>query len=93
MVAPKKKSSLVKSDHCEIIFILDATGSMKDLRTETVIGFNNFLEEQKKVPGEALLTLITFNSNETKKIYNHIDLKDCNNLELDQYVQMTGLLY
>lgn len=76
----------MKKGLSEIVFILDMTGSMKGLRAETVIGFNNFVEEQKKVPGEARLTLVTFNSEETKKVYDHVDLKDVAPMEESQYV-------
>lgn len=63
-----------KSKTVEIVFVLDMTGSMKPLASETVIGFNNFLDEQKKVKGKANLTLIIFNSLETKKLLDKIDL-------------------
>ena len=78
----------------EIIFILDMTGSMQPLASETVIGFNNFIEEQKEVPGDAVLTLITFNSNKTEKVYDCVDLKDIKPLIQSQYYPdgMTPLL-
>ena len=76
----------MKQGLSEIIFILDMTGSMKKLATETVIGFNNFVEEQKKVPGEARLTLVTFNSERTEKVYDHVDLKSVVPMRQDQYI-------
>lgn len=84
----------MKQGLSEIIFILDMTGSMKPLAAETVIGFNNFIEEQKKVPGEAKVTLVTFNSNSTEKVYDRVDLKAIQSMLQDQYKPdgMTPLL-
>jgi len=48
-------------DLAEIVFIMDRSGSMETMRNEAVTGFNAFVEEQKKVPGEANLTLVLFN--------------------------------
>ena len=45
----------------EIIMILDDSGSMYELVNDTVGGFDAFVEEQKKVDGEAFLTLVRFN--------------------------------
>lgn len=44
----------------EIVFIMDESGSMNSKREEAVKGFNEFISEQKEVPGEANLTLISF---------------------------------
>ncbi len=78
----------------EIIFILDMTGSMQPLAAETVIGVNSFIEEQKKVPDEANMTLITFNSNNTSKVYDCVDLATIQPMKTSDYVPdgMTPLL-
>lgn len=52
----------MKKDLTEIIFILDKSGSMESTKDETIQGFNNFLNEQKKLPGEAKMTLRLFAS-------------------------------
>jgi uncharacterized protein YegL len=44
-----------------IACIIDRSGSMQSLRSDAVGGFNSFIEEQKKHPDEALLTLVLFN--------------------------------
>lgn len=69
----------------EIVFILDMTGSMLKLASEAVIGFNNFIEEQKKVPSEATVTLITFNSENTTTVYDNVDLAAIQPMPQDQY--------
>lgn len=47
-------------DCTDITMILDRSGSMTATRKETVGGVNRFLEEQKKVPGEAVFSLVQF---------------------------------
>ena len=39
----------------EIVFILDRSGSMSGLETDTIGGFNSMIEKQKKENGEALI--------------------------------------
>ena len=55
----------MKKDYTKIITVLDESGSMASVRTDTMGGYNNFIEEQRKVPGTADVTLITFNSRPT----------------------------
>lgn len=46
----------------ELVFILDASGSMTGLESDTVGGFNAMIEENRELPGEAAVSLITFNT-------------------------------
>lgn len=48
------------ADLTEILCVLDRSGSMAAMQAEAIGGFNHFLEEQRKLPGRALLTLILF---------------------------------
>lgn len=50
----------MKKGLCEIIAIIDRSGSMETIRNDAIGGFNNFLKEQKAHPGEALFTLLKF---------------------------------
>ena len=52
----------VNKDLTEIIFVLDKSGSMWDIKDDTIGGFNQFIDDQKKLPGEALFTFITFDT-------------------------------
>lgn len=47
-------------DKTAIMVILDRSDSMHRVRDDVVGGFNKFVEDQKKLPGEAALTLIQF---------------------------------
>ena len=44
----------------EIVCVIDQSRSMESMKQEAIGGFNAFLEDQKKVPGKARLTLILF---------------------------------
>ena len=46
----------------DITIILDRSGSMQSTKNDAIGGFNSFIEEQKKVPGEAFLTLVQFDN-------------------------------
>lgn len=46
----------------EIITITDRSGSMQSIRNDVIGGFNAFLAEQKKLPGEARLTYAQFDN-------------------------------
>lgn len=46
----------------EIVFILDRSGSMASIAADMCGGFDTLIEEQKKVPGECLVTLAQFDT-------------------------------
>ncbi len=46
----------------DIVLIVDRSGSMHSIRTDAEGGINSFIEEQKKVPGDATLTLVQFDT-------------------------------
>ena len=58
----------------EIVFILDRSGSMAGLETDTIGGFNAMLDRQKKEPGEALLSAVLF-SDESCVLYDRSDIR------------------
>lgn len=47
-------------DKTDITIILDRSGSMESVKSDTIGGFNNFLSEQQKIEGEASISLIQF---------------------------------
>jgi hypothetical protein len=50
----------MKKDLCEIIIILDESGSMSSCTTDTIGGVNLFLNNQKRIKGEVRVTLVKF---------------------------------
>ena len=73
-----KKTKLKRTD---IIVIVDRSGSMKDIWPEEIQGLNTFIEEQKKLPGEAALTLVYFDG----EIGTYYDRK-----RIDEVLPLTG---
>ena len=53
---------MMKKNLTEIVFILDRSGSMRELEGDTIGGFNAMIEKQKKEPGEALISTILFDN-------------------------------
>ena len=53
---------MTKENFTSINVIIDKSGSMSHLATDTIGSFNSFLAEQKAGPGDAVLTLCTFNT-------------------------------
>lgn len=50
----------MRKDYCELIMIIDRSGSMAGKESDVQGGFKTFIEEQKKLPGAAALTLVQF---------------------------------
>lgn len=52
----------MKKNLSEIVFILDRSGSMRGLESDTIGGFNAMLERQQKEDGEAYISTVLFDS-------------------------------
>lgn len=50
----------MKKGLTELVFILDRSGSMCGLESDTIGGFNSMLEKQKNEPGDAIITTVLF---------------------------------
>jgi len=50
----------MKKNLTEIIFVLDESGSMGSAKSDTIGGFNEFIENQKKVKGDVKFTFVKF---------------------------------
>lgn len=77
----------------EIICVLDASGSMMPLRSDTIGGYNALLEQQKSEPGDAFVTTVLFNST-LETIHDHVLIYDVPPLTEKDYCPsgMTALL-
>ena len=64
-----------------IYFLLDRSGSMTSIRTETIAGFDAFIAEQRKVAGTCRVTLAQFD-HEYDDVYVDRDVADVPSLEL-----------
>ena len=76
-----------KEDLTHISLILDRTGSMEEIREDTIGGFNVFLKEQQALPDEATLSLIQFDSQDPYEVIHHFEkIKDVPRLTSETYV-------
>jgi uncharacterized protein YegL len=53
----------MKKGLTELVIILDKSGSMGGLETDTIGGYNSMLEKQKAVEGECHITTVLFDNN------------------------------
>lgn len=55
----------MKQGYTHVSFVLDNSGSMRHLRTDTIGGYNSFLAKQKEDPGKMTFSLYQFNREPT----------------------------
>jgi uncharacterized protein YegL len=51
----------MKKGYTHITIVLDKSGSMMSKQKEVIQGFNDFIDKQRAMPGEATLSLVVFN--------------------------------
>jgi len=74
----------MKKDLSEIVFILDRSGSMAGLESDTIGGYNSFITAQRKVKGEAQVTTILFDD-KYDVLHDGVDLKNVNPITEKEY--------
>lgn len=55
-----KRKETKRKKRTELVFIIDRSGSMAGLESDTVGGFNGMIKKQKKEKGEAFVTTVLF---------------------------------
>lgn len=68
----------------EIVCILDRSGSMEAIKRDAIGGVNSFINEQKKHPGEATMTIVLFD-NEYSFLCQNKPLNDVQPLDETTY--------
>ena len=63
----------MKKGLTELVFVLDMSGSMDHLTSDTIGGFNSVLKEHNDGQGEVLVTTYVFN-NESKMIHDRLPI-------------------
>ena len=83
----------MKKGFTVIACVLDRSGSMRQVAEDSIGGFNTFLEDQKKLDGEAKVSVVLFD-HEYEVLHDFVDLKDVPTLDSETYVPrgMTALL-
>ncbi len=74
----------MKKNLTEMVFILDRSGSMAGLESDTIGGFNGMIERQKKEPGEALVSTVLF-SNSSAVLHDRVRLEEVRPMTARQY--------
>ena len=74
----------MKKNLTEMVFILDKSGSMQGLESDTIGGFNSMIDRQKKQDGEALVSTVLFSDN-SKVIHDRVDIRKIEPLTDRQY--------
>ena len=68
----------------EIVFILDRSGSMSGLESDTIGGFNSMIAKQQKEDGEAIVSTVLFDD-VTDVIHDRVAIGDVKKLTEDEY--------
>lgn len=68
----------------ELVFILDRSGSMSGLESDTIGGFNAMIEKQKKEEGEAYVSTILFD-NRSEVLHDRIPLSKVPKMTTEDY--------
>lgn len=74
----------MKKNLTEMVFILDKSGSMQGLESDTIGGFNSMIDRQKRQDGEALVSTVLFSDN-SKVIHDRVDIRRIEPLTDRQY--------
>ena len=65
----------MKKNLTELVFILDRSGSMAGLESDTIGGFNAMIEKQKKEDGECYISTVLFD-NVSEVLHDRVKLDD-----------------
>lgn len=64
----------MKKELTEIVFILDRSGSMSGLESDTIGGYNAMLDKQKVAPGKAIVSTVLFDDR-CEVLHDRLDIK------------------
>ncbi len=78
-LSPKKTEDTTQDETIQIVFILDKSASMSSVKSDTIRGYNAFLQEQKELPGDADFTLVQFSTG-VDNTYTSVPIVDANEL-------------
>lgn len=79
----------MKKNFTEIVFVLDESGSMSSLKSDTIGGFNSLIEKQKTEDGEAIVSTVLF-STESRVLLDRVPLGEVEELTDKDYCPCGG---
>jgi len=69
------------NERTHIICVLDSSGSMSGIMSDSIGGFNQFLKEQRELPDDATISVALFDSNHNYQLlYDFVDIKKAKDL-------------
>lgn len=74
----------MKKNLTEMVFILDRSGSMSHLTSDTIGGFNSMIGNQKNEEGEAFVTTVLFDD-EYELLHDHVNIQDIKPITNKEY--------
>ena len=82
----KGETTMKKNDNniTELVFILDRSGSMSGLESDTIGGFNAMIEKQKQEAGECYVSTILFD-NVSEVLHDRVKLSEIKPMTREQY--------
>ncbi len=79
-----KRKSNNNNNSTELVFILDRSGSMSGLESDTIGGFNSLIEKQRKQDGECFVSTVLFD-NVSEVLHDRMRLADVPKMTEDDY--------
>ena len=80
----EKEEIIMRKGLTEIVFILDRSGSMSGLESDTIGGYNSMLDKQKKEEGEAVMSTVLFDDR-VEILHDRMKLDDIEKITDKQY--------
>ena len=77
-------TKMKENNICELVFILDRSGSMAGLENDTIGGFNSLIEKQKAEEGKCYVTTVLFD-NISETVHDRTELSEISPMTADQY--------
>lgn len=74
----------MKNNITELVFILDRSGSMAGLESDTIGGFNSLIEKQRKQEGECYVSTILFD-HVSEVLHDRVKLSEVDKLTENDY--------
>lgn len=91
MIKKWRGCSGMNTNVTEIIFLLDRSGSMAGLESDTIGGFNALVEKQCQLEGETILTTVLFDD-KFEILWNGVDANTIKLTNKEYYVRGTTAL-
>ncbi|NCU26690.1 VWA domain-containing protein [Candidatus Nomurabacteria bacterium] len=75
----------MRTGSTELVFILDKSGSMSGLESDTIGGYNSMLAKQKEIEGECRITTVLFD-NGYELLHDRFDIRAVSPITEKEYV-------